>query len=80
MLTIGYGHTKGVYSGQTITISQAHQFLLDDMAECEDFLNDQNFNLTQNEFDALTDFIFNCGAGNFKKWGLENLIKANPND
>ena len=37
--TIGYGHTAGVYEGQTITQAQAEQFLKDDMIKYEGYVN-----------------------------------------
>lgn len=67
--TIGYGHTKNVKMGQTITQAQAIEFLLQDLATYERAVNIYTplYNWTQNEFDALVSFTFNCGAGNFKK-------------
>lgn len=67
--TIGYGHTKNVKMGQTITQAQAIEFLLQDLATYERAVNVYTplYNWTQNEFDALVSFTFNCGAGNFKK-------------
>lgn len=65
VLTIGYGHTKGVYRGQHITEEQATYFLKQDIAEVERCLNNININLTQNQFDALCSFGFNVGTGAF---------------
>ena len=65
VLTIGYGHTKGVYKGQHITEQQATDFLKQDIAEVERCLNNLNITLTQNQFDALCSFGFNVGIGAF---------------
>lgn len=65
VLTIGYGHTKGVYQGQHITEEQATELLRQDIAEVERCLNNLNVSLTQNQFDALCSFGFNVGTGAF---------------
>lgn len=68
VLTIGYGHTKGVTEGMTITKEQAEAYLLADVAWAEKAVNDymDTYNWNQNQFDALVSFTFNCGAGNLK--------------
>jgi lysozyme len=78
--TIGYGHTKGVKMGQSITQSQADQFLAEDLADAENAVNAQNLRLNQNQFDALVSFVYNVGAGNFQKSTLLTKAKLNPND
>ena len=65
VLTIGYGHTKGVFKGQHITEQEATELLQQDIAEVERCLNNININLTQNQFDALCSFGFNVGTGAF---------------
>ena len=40
--TIGYGHTKGVHLGMTITQSQAEAFLREDCAKAEANVNSFN--------------------------------------
>ena len=69
--TIGYGHTAGVTKGQTITQAQAEEFLKQDLAKFEKYVNNAAYvpiteTLTQNQFDALVSFAYNCGAGNLK--------------
>ena len=78
--TIGYGHTKGVKEGDTCTLSQAGEWLLEDVAEAEDAVNSQHLNLKQNQFDALVSFVFNVGVKAFKDSTLLKKIKTNPND
>lgn len=64
--TIGYGHTEGVYEGQVITPVQAEEMLRNDMLIYEDQVNQVIGRLTQNEFDALVSFTYNCGQGCLK--------------
>ncbi len=63
--TIGYGHTDGVYQGQTITDAQAEQFLRDDLdsyeATVNSFCSSNKVSLNQSQFDALVSFTFNAG-------------------
>lgn len=65
--TIGYGHTAGVQHGQTITPAQADAFLATDIRAAARCVNDVvTVKLTQGQFDALVDFVFNVGEGNFR--------------
>ncbi len=65
--TIGYGHTgSDVHPGLTITQQQASDLLRKDVASAVATVNRLvSVPLTQNQFDALVDFVFNAGAGNF---------------
>ena len=67
--TIGYGHTKGVKKGMYISEEVATHFLIEDVQRVEPVINSYNdiYHWTQNEFDALASFAFNCGTGNLKK-------------
>lgn len=61
--TIGYGHTKGVYPGMTITEELADKFLVDDIWYFERGVESLvAVPLTQGQFDALVSFAFNVGA------------------
>ncbi len=62
-LTIGWGTTKGVFIGQKITEQEAQQMLEDDVLEFEGYVNDivKNYNISQNEFDALVILCYNIG-------------------
>lgn len=66
--TIGYGHTQGVYEGMTITQEQADNMLREDVKYYADAVDRYNsrFNFTQEEFDALTSFTYNCGVGSLQ--------------
>ena len=79
---IGYGHTCNVHKGDTITPSQADEYLLQDIQPIEAYLNNlrPSPNLTQNQFDALTSLIFNIGISAFSRSTLLKLIRQNPND
>lgn len=65
-VTIGYGHTKGVFLGMVITQAQADAFLKDDCAKAEANVMsfDKKYSWTQNEFDALVSFAYNIGSIN----------------
>ncbi len=79
--TIGYGHTKGVHSGMTITAIQAQEYLISDLVVFERAVNScVTVPMTQNMFDALVSFSFNVGAAALKKSTLlANLNKGNIN-
>ena len=66
--TIGYGHTAGVKSGDTITQEQADDYLRNDLEKYEKAVLNYNgiYHFNQNQFDALVSFTYNCGVGNLK--------------
>ncbi len=73
--TLGYGHTSGVGPNMTCTSEQAQAWLLDDTQEAANAVNQLvNVTLTQAEFDALVDFVFNLGAGAFAGSTLLQLL------
>lgn len=80
VLTIGYGHTKGVREGQVITVAQADSLLDEDLKPIRRYLNTKFAGLTQGQFDALTDFIFNLGVTSFEGSTLCKKIRANRLD
>lgn len=80
VLTIGYGHTGGVKSGDVITEAQAEEFLRADLNNAEQAIIRERLNINQNQFDALVSFVFNIGIGNFQKSTLLKVIKANSMD
>ncbi len=69
VLTIGYGHTRGVKSSDKITQTKADEFLKEDVATSENAVNKLSkwYKFNQNEFDALVSFTYNCGSGNLLK-------------
>jgi len=80
--TVGYGHTGAdVYQGMKITQAQAEEFLMHDIQHAENTVKDLvKVPLTQNQFDALVDFCFNCGCGNFEKSTLLKCLNAGQYD
>jgi lysozyme len=63
--TIGYGHTKGVRPGDTITPDVAVQLLNADLQYAINIVNAHALPCTQGQFDALVDFVFNLGPTQF---------------
>lgn len=75
--TIGYGHTQGVVEGMTCTQFQAEQWLLQDVQWAIGVVKQMvSVPLTQQEFDALVDFVFNVGSGNFADSTMLKLLNA----
>ena len=71
--TIGIGHTKDVKEGDKITEAQALDLLREDVKWVENAINDHvKVKINQNQFDAMSSFIFNVGAGAFS---LSTLLK-----
>ena len=64
VLTIGYGHTRGVKQGDTITQEQAEEYLKEDLKVFERHVMSFNdkYNWSNNEFSALVSFSFNVGS------------------
>lgn len=78
--TIGYGHTgPAVAAGKTISELEAEALLRADLRSAIDCVNTAiRVALEQNHFDALVDFCFNAGRGNFAHSTL--LTKVNARD
>lgn len=70
--TIGWGHYgPDVRAGQVVTQTQADAMLVEDLKKYEKYVLDKAYCpitalLTQNQFDALVSFTYNCGGGNLK--------------
>lgn len=76
--TIGYGHTKGVKQGDTITEAEADAFLREDIQVVEEAIaRNVKVKLNQNQYDALVSFVFNIGEPQFKKSTMLRKINAN---
>ena len=74
--TIGWGHTGAdIHKGMKITRSAAEMYLMQDIERCETAIYGLvEVPLTQYEFDALVDFVFNVGVGHFKSSSLLKYI------
>lgn len=71
--SIGYGHhAKDITKGMTIDQNAADEFLKKDVARFEKAVNALKYDFNQNQFDALVDFAYNCGAGNLLKLTANN--------
>lgn len=75
--TNGYGNTHGVVPDTAITLQQAKNDLASNIEGAEYVVNRVvTVPLTQNQFDALVDFVFNLGSGNFQSSTLLRLLNA----
>lgn len=76
--TIGYGHTgPDVAQGLTITMDQAQALLMRDVGSAVACVNKVvAVQLTQGEFDALVDFVFNLGTAAFQGSTMLRLLNA----
>ena len=65
ILTIGYGHTKNVREGMSVTVSEAENLLKNDLQDAENSVNYylRGVELSQNQYDALVSLVFNVGSG-----------------
>jgi len=77
VLTIGVGHTNGVYSGMEVTDAEITEFLIRDIEPIEKYLNRKLPNMPQNKFDALVLLIFNIGIHAFDKSKVKEKIIEN---
>jgi lysozyme len=78
--TIGYGHTDPTLAaGQTISATEAEELLRSDLADAVTCVNRLVKSvISQSQFDAMVDFCFNAGRGNFFQSTL--LRKVNSGD
>lgn len=68
VLTIGYGHTKGVKKDDVCTQEEANNLLKEDISKFEKNVNDNvKVRLNQSQFDALVAWTFNLGVGNLRE-------------
>lgn len=82
--TIGYGHTASFRDGRfpnkdtKISKEFAEELLKEDVgiveAQINSWAKNNNVKLNQNQFDALTSFIYNIGFTKFKGKTIESLL------
>lgn len=76
-LTIGYGHTKSVRKGQTISKEEAERLLQSDVEWAEAGVRTKvSAPLKQHEFDALVSLVYNIGLANFAKSNVLRHLNA----
>jgi len=77
--TIGYGHTQGVKPGMEVTGEEAEAMLSRDLSQAGVQVERLvRVPLTDNQFSALTSFVFNVGAGSLDSSTL--LRRLNTGD
>lgn len=74
--TVGFGHTAGVKKGDKITEYQAEQLLREDLKKFEAVADKCKRITTQGRYDAILDFIYNCGPANWNSSTLKKYIEA----
>ncbi len=75
--TIGWGSTRGVRPGLTITQEEADRRLEADLAPAETAVaNLVRVPLTDGQFAALVSFVFNCGGGTLRTSTLLRLLNG----
>lgn len=80
--TLGWGTTilpdgTRVCAGMTCTQAEADTWLMHGIHNAEQIVNlAVNQQLTQPEFDALVDFVYNCGGSNFYHSTMLRLLNA----
>jgi lysozyme len=73
--TIGWGTTRGVKRGMTITQEEADLLLAEDVNGFASQVSRMvRVPLNQNQFDALVSFVYNVGAGAFGNSTLLRLL------
>lgn len=73
--TIGYGATRGVKPGMSVTKEQAERMLLNDVQRFEPEVERLvKVPLAGNQWDALVSFTYNLGAANLESSTLLRLL------
>lgn len=77
--TIGVGHLILKSEPHLLTATLNNQQVIDllnkDLQTAQNAINRENLQLNQNQFDSLASFVFNVGAGAFKRSTLLKLLK-----
>ncbi|MGY4639071.1 lysozyme [Pseudomonas sp. TE24901] len=75
--TIGYGATRGITAGMTITSEQAERMLVNDIGRFEPEIERLvKVPLNQAQWDALMSFTYNLGGANLGSSTLLKLLNA----
>lgn len=79
--TIGYGTTENVDPGDEVTEQEAEEMLMDDLLEASKAIDDLvDVELTQQQYDALTSFVYNVGRDAFRNSTMLRLLNAGDYD
>jgi lysozyme len=79
--TIGYGHTKDVQEGMTISEARANEMLAEELNEYESYITGLvTVELNQDQFDAMVSWVYNLGVGNLKASTLLKVLNAGDYD
>ena len=79
--TIGYGHTKNVKEGMTVSKEQADNMLLNELDEyCEHVEKAVTVDLKQCEFDALVSWTYNLGPTNLNNSTMLKVLNNKEYD
>tara|TARA_R110000803_G_scaffold33578_2_gene73439 strand:- start:322 stop:765 length:444 start_codon:yes stop_codon:yes gene_type:complete len=81
VLTIGYGVTKGVTEDMEITQQEANEMLAGELIEYTKYIDDMvDVSLNQNQFDALTAWVYNLGPTNLKESTMLKVLNEGKYD
>ena len=81
VVTIGYGTTRGVKMGMTITKAEAERLMQEDVARFDGYLEDLvKVPLNQNQYDALACFVYNLGPANLESSTLLRVLNEGKYD
>lgn len=74
--TLGYGRTLGVREGMSVSPAGAERWLLSDLEAARGSVLrlTRPLQLRASQLDALTDFVYNLGAGAFERSTLRRRI------
>ena len=79
--TIGYGHTKDVKEGNSITKEDAESMLVHELQEyCNDVDIAVKVDLKQNEFDSLVSWTYNLGPTNLNSSTMLRVLNEGKHD
>ena len=79
--TIGYGHTKDVKEGDSISKEEAEFMLVHELQEyCNDVDIAVKVDLKQNEFDALVSWTYNLGPTNLNSSTMLRVLNEGKHD
>ena len=81
VLTIGYGTTKNVVEGMTITQQMAEEMLDKDLLEFEEYVDKLiEVPLNQSQYDALIAWTYNLGPTNLANSSLRKVLNKGAYD